>query len=211
MNNKYLAIVLSIVAVIVVIYQVFLRKPTKNIQQQVNQSQQQAEPMYSTTGRAVQPVKTGQSPTAPHPLRPKTTARAILDSENSDEGLIIDYNSEVLLKRISLEMLEPYTKKELPTEFGRKIFSGGILVENKPTGPQYEREVEFKLNAIIIDESRRIAIINDKILYVGDFIEGAEVIVVVKSQVVLKIKNEQFVLSTNSRIKKIRLIGGGNK
>ena len=112
------------------------------------------------------------------------------------------------MKRINPELALPYTPRELPPEFGTKIFSGGAAVEDKPKGPQYEREVEFKLNAINIDEKRAIADINGKRLRVGDVVQGAEVIAIIKGQVVLQINNKKFVLSTNSRIKKIKLMGG---
>ena len=59
MNNKYLAIVLSIAAVIVVVYQVFLRKDTKEIHQQLNQPPQQEGPMFSAAGRPDQPANRG--------------------------------------------------------------------------------------------------------------------------------------------------------
>lgn len=42
-------------------------------------------------------------------------------SEKNQESLIIDYHSEVLLNRIDPELTEPFPKKELPPEFGRKI------------------------------------------------------------------------------------------
>jgi hypothetical protein len=55
------------------------------------------------------------------------TAGVGKDSEKSQENLIIDYNSEVLLNRIDPEFTEPFPKKELPTEFSSNIFSKDIL------------------------------------------------------------------------------------
>jgi hypothetical protein len=49
-------------------------------------------------------------------------AGVVMDSEKSQESLVIDYNSEVLLNRIDPELTESFPKKELPHEFGSKIF-----------------------------------------------------------------------------------------
>ena len=54
------------------------------------------------------------------------TAGLVKDSEKNQESLIIDHNSEVLLNRINPEFTEPFPKKELPPEFGRKIFLKGV-------------------------------------------------------------------------------------
>lgn len=53
-------------------------------------------------------------------------AGVVKGSEKNQESLIIDYNSEVLLNRINPELTEPFPKKDLPPEFGRKIFSKGV-------------------------------------------------------------------------------------
>jgi hypothetical protein len=50
-------------------------------------------------------------------------AGVVTDSEKSQESLIIDYDSEALLNRIDPGLTEPFPKKELPPEFGRKIFA----------------------------------------------------------------------------------------
>ena len=218
MNNKYLAIVLSIVAVIVVVYQVFLRKPTDSIRQQLNQPQQ-TQPMFSTHGTSGTSgtgggggVTSGESDgngTGPGTAvdRGTTPATTYNAQQTGDNGLIIDYNSELLLKRIEPELAVPYSKKELPTEFGQEIFSSGKFDDAMSSKSQEEQEVEFKLNAIIIDDTRQIAIINDKIVKPGDNVLGAEVVMIAKSKVLLKARGEEFVLSTNSRVKRVRLLG----
>jgi hypothetical protein len=58
-------------------------------------------------------------------LREQTTG-SIQESEKSQEPLIIDYNSEVLLNRIDPEFTEPFPKKELPPEFRSNIFVKGV-------------------------------------------------------------------------------------
>jgi hypothetical protein len=56
------------------------------------------------------------------------TASVVKGSEKKQEGLIIDYNSEVLLNRIDPELTEPFPKKKLPSKFGIKIFSKKNLI-----------------------------------------------------------------------------------
>jgi hypothetical protein len=207
MNNKYLAVALSIIAVVVVVYQVFLRKTTTSIKQQLDQPREQAESLYSPQGRPGQPVNRDEA--ARSPQSSTAAVPGSLQRKEAGSGApIIDYSSEVLLKRIDPQWTLPYPQKELSSEFKTKLFSRGKQEKEKPAGPRYEREVEFKLNAIIIDDTRHIAIINDKILKTGEMIEGAEVVSIAKSRVVLKFKGETFELSTNSRIKKVRYIGG---
>lgn len=45
------------------------------------------------------------------------------DSQESQENLVIDYDSEVLLNPIDPELTEPFPKKELPPGSGRMIFA----------------------------------------------------------------------------------------
>ena len=60
------------------------------------------------------------------------TAGVVKNSEKSQESLIIDYNSEVLLNRIDPEFTEPFPKKELSPEFGRIIFFRDTLRKKEP-------------------------------------------------------------------------------
>lgn len=213
MNNKYLAIVLAVVAVIVVFYQIFLRKPTENIQKKINQPVQQPPSLYTPKSKRIDtPIKKASTVKRTLNQRPISDFRSSISKEKTiqkteESGLIIDYNSEILLERIQAEMATPNAKRELDDVFGKQIFSRGRPKGTIPSTPVYEREVEFVLNAIIIDEERRIAIINDEILGVGDVILGARVESIVKSRVVLKLGGRVVALSTNSRVKRIKLLG----
>ncbi len=196
LNNKKLAIILSIIAVIVVVYQVFIRKPSTGIQTPVSQ-----QPAFSPSPR-VQPPPASSGTGQPNPT-------AAARSEKNSESLTVDYNSTLLLDRVNPETAFPYPKQELPREFGIDIFSlGSAVEENVPQAPQYERELKFKLSAILIGSNRRIAVINDKILKIGGIIQGAEVISIEKNKVVLRINKEEIVLSTLSQIKIVRIVGG---
>ena len=199
LDNKYLAVGLSIAAVVVVGYQVFLRKPTKPVRKPMEN-----QPMFSTRGTS--------NPTPPPALnRPQQSAAQQPGTgmaAAADQDVIIDYNSEILLQRITADQVQPYPREESPRQLGLAIFTRGEQEDETKTGPRYRRELEFKLNAIIIDRLRRVAIINDTILNVGDTIQGAVVKSIVKSKVVLEINKKQILLSTNERIKTVMLRGG---
>jgi hypothetical protein len=133
---------------------------------------------------------------------PSEGSQTIVD----DGGPVIDFNSEILLKRIPAEMIEKVPDRELPDAFGRPIFSTGLeQVEKQRVETGTAGEVEYRLNAVIIDRRRRIAIINDTILKKGDIIAGARVTAVMKSKVVLKVNGKDIELSTDSPIKRVRL------
>lgn len=207
LNNKKLAVSLSIIAVLVVVYQVFFNKPEPPPNRQAGIQQ----PLVTSSNPSPSnPAPSGNTgPTSPG-LQPGLNNGSTGQPLSNNDSIVIDYNSPILLERITFEMAEPYPKTELPPEYGKPIFSGEG--DNSETiissTPQYEKEVEFKLNAIVIDSSRSIAIINDKILKKGDFIMDAEVISIEKNQVTLKLDNEEIVLSTINRIKKVKIIGG---
>lgn len=52
-----------------------------------------------------------------------STTGAGQGSEKMNGGLIIDYDSEILLNHVQADLAEPFPKKELPPEFGINIFS----------------------------------------------------------------------------------------
>lgn len=128
MNNKYLAVVLSLVAVIVAVYLVLSRKSGERVQGQYHQPAPQAQPLYSTGSRPGPSLNPASSSPG--------TAAAV-----GQGGPIIDYHSEILLERIQPELAEPYPKRELPLEFGASIFSRGPVEESTQdqAGPLEQR------------------------------------------------------------------------
>jgi hypothetical protein len=219
LNNKYLAIGLSIVAVVVVTYQIFLRKPEpRRPKTQVSPgiaktSPKRSAPQTQPPGPpVVTPPPVTSSPSVDPALDPAADPAANMNTGTQptaqQSGMMIDFNSPVLLNRVPPEMAIDFPKQELPELIGVPIFSRGLSPEDTPTQTETPKEITFKLNAIIIDSQKRVAIINDTILKVGDMILGAKVMIIVKSKAVLKINSKDVVLSTNSRIKKVKLIGG---
>ncbi len=202
LNNKYLAIVLSVVAVAVLVFQIFFNKEKKPVRQ--------PEP---AVGQQVTPRPQQAAPPQMEPsMKDGSAGTAGAGAENAgDDGLIIDYNSPMLLDRVYEMPMERFMPRELPQRYGNPIFSV-TLVTSTPagyvTGEGKEKEIQFKLNAIIMDRERRLAVINGTIVKAGELVNGALVTNIGKKRVMLKYNDTDIVLSTESRIKTIKLVGG---
>lgn len=206
LNNKKLAIGLSIVAVLTVTYQVFFNK-TDQPKRAVPQPNVPAYVAPTTTPNTT-PATTSTT-TAANPQTPAVaTDPSINQTDSNDNGLIIDFHSEILLKRIPFELAQPAPPREIEPEYGNPIFTKPKELEPAPASTEPVKEVEFVLNGIIIDSTRRIAIINDTILKEGDMILGATITTIAKNKVTLKINQQNIILSTESKIQKIKLSGG---
>jgi hypothetical protein len=208
LNNKYLAIVLAIAAVLVVFYQVFLRKPAKSVRRPARPAAEAAAP----AGMPPAGTQTAQTPAAgPRGAVPPAGdmgPSAPAGTGSQEEGLVIDNDSPILLKRVYENPMEPYPRRDLPPEFGRPIFSPPEP-EAKPMARAAEtKDVQFRLDSIIIDKDRQLAVINNTILFAGDFIHGAQVVNIRKRNVLLKLKEENILLSTSPVVRDIRLIAG---
>ena len=202
LNNKYLAIVLVIAAAALVVYQVFFNKDEpKPIRKQAAHLQQ---PGQTAAAPPTGSSSAGRAEQKRQPQQPRQ------QTSQSADDIVIDFHSPMLLKRVYEDPMEPYPRRELPREFGTGIFAAPPEKEPAPEEPVYEREVQFLLNSIVIDDDgkRRVAVINNTILYPGDTINGANVVSIKKSRVVLKFRGKNIVLSTDSRIKTIKWSGG---
>jgi len=125
--------------------------------------------------------------------------------------LVIDFNTPVLLNRVPHEMMAAPVPREMPSDFGSPIFTTASKESAVTNEPQYEKEIEFTLQAIIINPGGGVATINGKNLRVGDFIQDAEIISIEKGKVTLKLNNETFELTTLNRVKKISVTGGNGE
>ncbi|MCP4152802.1 MAG: hypothetical protein GY757_34030 [bacterium] len=208
MNNKYVAIGLSIAAVILVVYQVYSQlNKNKNLKPAVVMEKFPGENMPGS-----QPPGPQSRPASRPAMNPPTTSAG--SSSSDEEGLDIDYHSPILLKKVSDNPVEKYSRQEMIQTAGVAFFQlpqEEVVeeVEDKKTGEVVE--VQFILNSIVIDKERRLAVVNDSIVKTGDIINGARVMSIQKSRVVLKIKDKTIVLSTTSRIKLIKLVGGNGE
>lgn len=200
MNNKYLAIVLAVVAVIVVVYQLAFRKEAAPA---VRPGMQQAAP---APGNTPPPAPKASQQTQPSSAPTSGIAGFPADTAPEQDIPIIDFNTPLLLERVMQNPIEPYPREELEPEYGAPLFI------SPPTGSEKEeqikREIEFKLNSIIIDADRRIAIINNRIVGDGDFVDGAEVALIEKTRVILHFRDKIIELSTDARIKRVSITGG---
>lgn len=228
LNNKNLAIGLSVAAVLIVSYQIFFNKPEpKRLRRPRAQKPAAAQPTQGNNA-AQPPIGTNaaQPPAQQLPSTDMDTAYSQPDTgrppvtgfdgdtdtmvDSGGGGPVIDFNSPILLKRILPDMAIDRPKMELSQEFGIGIFSGNESAAEEKKEPGIKKEsvriVQFTLNAIVIDETRRLTIINNTILKVGEMIQGAQVDNIVKGKVVLKVNKKTVVLSTNSRVKQVRLL-----
>ncbi len=203
LNNKYLAIGLVIAAAVVVVYQVFFNKPKKPPMRQTAPAVRQTQPAAPpSTGR--QTARTAQT------SQTQQTSRAVPGTPpQTDEGPAIDAASPILLKRVYENPMEKSSRREVPAQFGRAIFSPPPRLEYEaPTDKKDLTHLQFRLNSIIIDKQRRIAVINNTILFTGETIAGARVESIQKDRVLLKFRERSIVLSTAPGLSTIRLAGG---
>lgn len=199
MNNKKLAIVLSIVAVIVVFYQIFLRKDDDATPNRQN-------PKFVKTN-----IKRVHRTTPS--MANKTGNEATDNIENLPNNMIIDLYSPQLLKRI-----KPYIDNsmiELEDNFGENIFgfkTKKIKEENKIKKTQ--KIPVLNLNGIIeiIKDKIIVAIINNRLYNKGEMVENAKIEKIEKYRVFLKFNTETIILSINQGSYRgwIRKKAGGN-
>ena len=187
MKNKYVAIVLSIVAVIVVAYRIFL------------------------SGDKSKPAPTQSLPSAPihDPMAkdPGTTQPGL----TGDNEILIDIDPGQLLYPIDIQV-KRYLKRQLPHQ-SKTLFQPVHQKERGDVGlssPVTEsEEVKYILYATILDEDRRIAVINRRICQVGDILEGgAEIKHITKGQVTLILEGQSINLLINPSIRKIYRLEG---
>ena len=71
----------------------------------------------------------------------------------------------------------------------------------------HEESGDLRLEAIIISDTHKVAVINQKILEVGDTVGGKKIIAIENSQVVLREnkKNDSILPLLNSKIKDVAL------
>lgn len=188
MNNKILAVVLSIVAVVVVFYQIFLRKDDDQKNNKINK---------------VQFVNRG-NPTDRY-TPPSALSRNMETDNMNGQGteitsgrMLIDIYSEQLLERV-----KPYmdkSKVELMGDFGDNIFGNSVTQKKKVSETKIEKKVpSLHLVGIIeiIKNKIKVAIINSRLYRKGDIVENAIIEKIEKYRVLLKFNKEIIILTVN--------------
>lgn len=177
LKNKWLAIGLSVLAVVLIVYRVFFDKTTPMVPTQNNV------PLLTQTTQGEIPSEEPED--------------AAVDPEwdNTGGDMMIDPESPLLLKRVtpSPEAALPY--EPMVSQFGMGIFvkPQPAAVESQPAGEAPKVET-FELNAIVIDEPRRFAIVNRQLVKAGDFVGGAEIIRIEPGQVIYRLNGVDLVL-----------------
>lgn len=165
-NNKWLALTLAVIAVIMVFWRLVPgRKP---------------KPGLSPTAATVMagPEVTVQDSMQNLQLQKETRA-------DSGPGPLVDPDSPLLWRPVhELPQPEPLDLSNLQ-KIGFPIFSRAPFDLVPVAARKEASRPEFKLEAIVIEGPRRLALINGQIVAEGDEIEGARVLSIAKGQVLL--------------------------
>ncbi len=190
MNNKILAVVLSIIAVIVVFYQIFLRKDDNKIKKNI-QNKQIVKANVSNNGTSSPLISTFTEKDVQDPLN--------MNSQEAYSGMLIDLYSQQLLKRI-----EPYvdqSKVELNANMGNNIF-GYKEKEKEALNTKVDKEKPVLILSGIIEIIKNkivIAIINDQLYRSGEIVDNAVIEKIEKYRVLLKFNKETIILTVNQQ------------
>lgn len=187
LRNKWLALGLSVLAVVLVAYRLFfdkteVRPPARNLQPLVVESKG---------------LETGNLVPGP-------------DFEWTDPSgdLMLDADSPLLLKRVtpSPDVLKPY--EPLSTRFGFDIFVNHEPPRTESATDESVEPVQLELNGIVIDETRRLAIVNRQLVKVGDFVGAARITGIDPGRVTYRLNGTEGVLEL-SAVAVRRLNDGG--
>lgn len=155
-NNKYVAIVLALVAVALVAYRLLERPAQPRVPEQT--------PLVPVVAQAG-----AQAEVEP------TTDDAKAESGGPDWQ--IDANSPLLWQRVTPQSLPEFPLQELPAEFGvDSFFRDGGGTDAAPPDAAAAAPPELALQAVISDGDRRIAVINRMLVREGESISGAVVV-----------------------------------
>jgi hypothetical protein len=179
LNNKWLAIGLSIAAVALVLFRLVFR-----------------------SGPAV-PTPPPDQPSAliqPRTAAPATTPGAPTQFTVTPETLPgidpVDTSSDLLLSRIDREIAAPVSRRPLGTPFGHKVFSLPVAENLLRTGEAPAPAPEFTLQGTVSEGGRRVAVINHQPVRTGETVAGAEVVSIEPLRVVLRFGTQLIELFT---------------
>jgi len=165
-NNKWLALALVILALVLVYWRLVPEKK---------------KPAPVQAGSAV--VQQAAEQSAPPP---ETRPTEQPGQSQAEAGPLIDPDSKLLWRPI-MEIPPPADLElERLRLTGFPIFSQApFTVSSRPTAGSREEQPEFVLEAIVIEANRRLAVINGAILKEGEEISGARVLTISKGLVTL--------------------------
>ncbi len=181
MNNKILAIALSIIAVIVVVYQIFLREDDDN-----TPKNKQNQFVKTVAPQNTQPIINENSDTFDN------------NDNNLANSMIIDLYSPQLLKKVKQYIKKK--NKELINAFGTNIFGYKKKIIEKTDKEEIEQKIPIlKLDGIVelIKDKISIAIINNRLYRKGEIIKNAIILKIEKDKVFLKFNNETIILTVD--------------
>jgi hypothetical protein len=186
MKNKYVAIGLAILAIILVAYRLFFSGDANSKVRQVQTGPAIIHDPGMVVTDNITPVLVNSESIKIDPLM-------LLDN--------IDYRSQ------------RYKLKEL-NDTGSNIFVDNGSTSGNGQGVQIMDEgdkiYKYSLFAVVIDQNRKVAVINDRICRVGDILPGgAAVRIIEKGRVELNIQDKKVILLINPGIDEIKQVQGG--
>ncbi len=185
LKNKWLALGLSLLAITLVVYRVFFDKEV-------------ALPPPGSSQPLVQVLD-----------ETETDAMAAPDPDlewiDPSGELLIDSESPLLLQRVrpSLETKKPY--EPLSTRFGPDIFvrrQTEAAEVGSAEAPAFEA---LELNGIVIDEARRLAIVNRQLVKEGEYVGAVLIVSILPGRVLCRHNGTDIVLeSTLIPVKRLK-------
>lgn len=182
LNNKWLAIGLSVAAVVLVLVRLVF---------------------HGTPPPAGQPVESPAplvQPAAAAPVPPSGAATALpgtISPSLLPEIAPIDSNSDLLLHPIDRDTVEPLPRRPLGTPFGVRVFSLPAAPATPDAGTSEAAAVTtFSLQGIVREGGRRVAVINHLPVRAGDTVAGAQVLQIESNRVVLRYGEQTIELTT---------------
>lgn len=177
LKNKWLALGLSALALVLIAYRIFFdrsdsRPPLQNLQ-----------PLVTEPGTP----ERGQPVTGPD-----------LEWTDPSGELLLDLDSPLLQKRVtpSPELLQPY--EPISPRFGIDIFVGPSPRSSEAQAEEAVEPLQLELNGIVMDGSRRLAIVNRQLVQVGDFVGAARITGIDPGRVTYRLNGVEGVLELST-------------
>lgn len=187
LRNKWLALGLSLLAVVLIVYRVFF-------------DQEKMSPPASSA----QPLVPSVPPDDPEAHSPEPN----LEWTDPSGDLLLDLDSPLLMRRVhpSAELFEPYTP--LSSRFGLDIFVRTRESEPEKKEGELTEPERLELNGIVIERDRRLAIVNRQLVKEGEYVGAALVVRIEPGRVLCRIEGTDIVLES-SHLPLKRLDDGG--
>ncbi|HNX97166.1 MAG TPA: general secretion pathway protein GspB, partial [Candidatus Aminicenantes bacterium] len=122
----------------------------------------------------------------------------------------IDHSSDLLLRPLDRDTIQPLPRRPLGTPFGASPFSLPAVPATPGDGStEATPATTFSLQGIVREGGRRVAVINHQPVRTGDTVAGAQVLRIEQDRVVLRC-GEQTIELTTTPARDTAAAGGRN-